>query len=279
MDDLAGRVAVVTGAAAGIGLSIAKTLASEGLDVVLADIDADRLEAARSEVAAIGARTLGVITDVRSARSVDALGEAALRAFGGVDVVCNNAGVWGLGTQWETSLDEWRRVMDVNLWGVIHGVRAFTPMLIDNPRGGHIVNTASLAGLLVGPFRGPYAASKHAIIGISRALRSDFKARRLPVGVTVICPGKVDTAIFDDVRPGGGDTAGSPMPDDVRRLRDVIEDADSVAPDVVGPMVRDAITLGQFWVFPGAHAQATAVRRDLADLLAALDGDVSGTRV
>jgi NAD(P)-dependent dehydrogenase (short-subunit alcohol dehydrogenase family) len=262
------KVAVVTGAAGGIGLSIAKALAADGMSLVLADLNGDRLRDAAEEVRSLGGSAIGVRTDVRSADDVEALARATIEAYGAVDVVCNNAGVWGLGAQWETSLQEWHRIIDVNLWGVIHGVRTFTPLLEKNPHGGHIVNTASMAGLVAGPFRGPYTAAKHAVVGISRGLRSEFRVRKLPIGVSVICPGKVDTAIFDSIGTDEStEDADPPAPADVHDVARSIREADAVPADSVGPIVRDGIKNNDFWILPGVHNQSRAVRREYDQLM------------
>lgn len=265
VQQLDARVAVVTGAAGGIGLSIAKALALDGMSLVLADLDHDRVCEAAAEVASLGGSAIGVRTDVRSADDVEALARVAMQTYGAVDVVCNNAGVWGLGAQWETSVQEWQRIIDVNMWGVIHGVRAFVPLLEKNPHGGHIVNTASMAGLVAGPFRGPYTAAKHAVVGISRGLRTEFRVRKLAIGVSVICPGKVDTAIFDSISDDG--EAASAAPTDVQDMADSIRGADAISVDSVGPIVRDGIKNNDFWILPGVRNQSRAVRREYDRLM------------
>jgi NAD(P)-dependent dehydrogenase (short-subunit alcohol dehydrogenase family) len=267
MERLSGRVAVVTGAARGIGLSIATTLAADGMKLVLADVDARGLREAVHDLHAAGRPAIGLRTDVRSAEDVDALARATVEEYGGVDVVCNNAGVWGLGAQWETSLNEWHRIVDINLWGVIHGVRSFTPLLMDNTHGGHIVNTASMAGLIAGPFRGPYTAAKHAVVGMSRGLRAEFRIRKLPIGVSVICPGKVDTTIFDSL---GDAQWASNAPQDVQLIGQAIRDVDAIPASSVGPIVCDAIKNDEFWILPGVRNQTRAVRREFEQVLEAL---------
>jgi NAD(P)-dependent dehydrogenase (short-subunit alcohol dehydrogenase family) len=171
MHTLAGRVAVVTGAAGGLGLGLARTLGAAGMRLVLADIDAAALQEAaedlRTEVEAVAA----VPTDVRDEDQVDRLAKQAVATFGRVDLLVNNAGVWTLGYQWETPLADWRWVVDVNFWGVVHGVRAFVPLLLANPDGGHVINVASMGGIRAGAFSGPYAATKHAVVGLERRLR------------------------------------------------------------------------------------------------------------
>jgi NADP-dependent 3-hydroxy acid dehydrogenase YdfG len=204
MDELAGRVAVISGAASGIGYRIATALAGEGMRLVLADVDAAGLTSARRSLARAGAEVTEVLADVRDAAAVDALAAVAVETFGTVHVVYNNAGVWTLGYQWETSLDDWRWVVDVYLWGVIHGVRTFVPILLANPAGGHVVNTASMGGLLGGPVSGPYVATKHAVVGLSKGLRAELTARTRTPGLPthMSCSGR---RRFHDVRLVGMD--------------------------------------------------------------------------
>ncbi|HVN50139.1 MAG TPA: SDR family NAD(P)-dependent oxidoreductase, partial [Acidimicrobiales bacterium] len=165
MDELHGKVAVVTGAASGIGRGLAQRFAAEGMRLALADIEAQPLEAVGRELRAGGTDVLTVVTDVSDGAQVDALGEAVVDRFGGVDLVCNNAGVGGGGMMRDLTTADWQWVLGVNLWGVIHGMRVFLPKLVAQGSG-HIVNTASLAGLVAAPFMGPYNASKFAVVAI-----------------------------------------------------------------------------------------------------------------
>ncbi len=193
-----GKIAVVTGAASGIGLALAERFAAAGMRVVLADLDETALEAAAGRVAARGVEALAVPADVSDEGSVQALAAAALERFGAVHVVCNNAGVSSLSDPWFGPLSAWTWVLGVNLWGVIHGVRAFLPILLSQGEG-HIVNTASAAGL--GPGTGPsYDASKHAVVALTEDLYTTLGAMGAPVGVSVLCPGWVRTQIMDAQR-------------------------------------------------------------------------------
>src|SRR5690242_3542400 len=162
MKDLAGKVAVVTGAASGIGLGLATRFVAEGAKVVLADVEKPALDDAVSKLEADGGEVAGVVTDVTVPAQVDALADAAFARFGEVHMLCNNAGVGGGGLSWEAPLSTWEWVLGVNMWGVIHGLRAFVPRMLGQPEG-HVVNTASVAGLVAAPFMGPYNASKHAV--------------------------------------------------------------------------------------------------------------------
>jgi len=190
LPDLAGKVAVVTGGASGIGKGIAAQLVAEGARVVIADIQRDAMEAAAAEIGAAG-----VLTDVSDPSSVDALAAAVLDRYGAVHVVCNNAGIGPLAPVADLTLDDWRWMIGVNLWGVIHGVHTFLPILKRNRDGGHVVNTASMAGLVAGPRLGAYAAAKYGVVGLSEVLAAELAADNSRVGVSVLCPGTVHTNI------------------------------------------------------------------------------------
>jgi NAD(P)-dependent dehydrogenase (short-subunit alcohol dehydrogenase family) len=190
LPDLAGKVAVVTGGASGIGKGIAAQLVAEGARVVIADIQRDAMEAAAAEIGAAG-----VLTDVSDPASVDALAAAVLDRYGAVHVICNNAGIGPLAPVADLTLDDWRWMIGVNLWGVIHGVHTFLPILKQNRDGGHIVNTASMAGLVAGPRLGAYAAAKYGVVGLSEVLAAELAADNSRVGVSVLCPGTVHTNI------------------------------------------------------------------------------------
>ena len=190
LPDLAGKVAVVTGGASGIGKGIAIQLIAEGAQVIIADIERDAMEAAAAEIGAVG-----IQTDVSDPASVDALALAAVDQFGAVHVVCNNAGIGPLAPVADLTLDDWRWMIGVNLWGVIHGVHTFLPILKANREGGHMVNTASMAGLVAGPRLGAYAAAKYGVVGLTEVLAAELAADNSRVGVSVLCPGTVHTSI------------------------------------------------------------------------------------
>src|SRR4051812_41980156 len=199
MDQFAGRVAVVTGAASGIGRALADRFAAEQMRVVLADVEADALAGAEKELRDSGAEVVAVPTDVSNGDEVDALARAAVDAFGAVHVVCNNAGVGGGGAMQTLTEADWQWVLGVNLWGVIHGIRAFLPILLEQDEA-HVVNTASMAGLVSGPFMGPYNASKFAVVALSETLHKELAIQGSRVGVSVLCPGWVNTNIADSER-------------------------------------------------------------------------------
>jgi NAD(P)-dependent dehydrogenase (short-subunit alcohol dehydrogenase family) len=199
MKDLQGKVAVITGGASGIGRAVADRAAGEGMKIVLGDIEEGPLKEAVDELTGQGAEALGVVTDVSDAASVRALRDRTLDRFGAVHLVHNNAGIGLGGPIWEVSEEDWRWILGVNLWGVIHGVATFVPLLIAQGEG-HVVNTASIAGLTAAPFLGPYNATKHAVVAISETLFKDLQAMGAPVGVSVLCPGFVQTRIAESDR-------------------------------------------------------------------------------
>jgi NAD(P)-dependent dehydrogenase (short-subunit alcohol dehydrogenase family) len=195
-----GQVAVVTGAASGIGFALAERFARLGLGVVLADVEPGPLATAVAQIDAEPGAVMPIPTDVSRAADVDALAAATIDHFGRVDIVCNNAGVnLHRSAMWQLHPLDWQWVLGVNLWGVIHGIRSFVPRFVAAGHG-HIVNTASMAGLTVLPFIGPYAASKHAVVGISEALRAELDEVAPKVGVTILCPGYVPTNLATSAR-------------------------------------------------------------------------------
>jgi len=199
MEQFEGKVAVVTGAASGIGKSLATAFADVGMKIVLADVEAAALEVAAEELRSTGADVFAVTADVAQAADVDRIGAAAMDVFGALHVACNNAGVSGGGLSWEIDLETWRWILDVDLWGVIHGVHTFTPLIIASG-GGHIVNTASMAGLTSNPGMGPYNVAKHGVVTLSETLSVELQMTHPEVGVSVLCPGWVRTRINESER-------------------------------------------------------------------------------
>jgi NAD(P)-dependent dehydrogenase (short-subunit alcohol dehydrogenase family) len=266
MDSLESKVAVITGAASGIGLGMAREFGHEGMQVVLSDVSEEHLNNAVTQLQSEGIQCFGHIADVRSAAAVDALAQAAVDAYGPVHVLCNNAGVVVFGAQWELSQQDWAWVIDVCLWGVINGVRAFVPRMLASQQPCHVVNTASMGGLLSAPFVGPYAAAKHAVVGLSKALRVELGGTN--VGVTVVCPGNVRTPLARTMRERhdaqrGGDTT------DLDAFLDFLEtgayDENAMDPDDVGKLVVAAIKTNQFWLLPNG-AQLPLVEDDFEEM-------------
>jgi NAD(P)-dependent dehydrogenase (short-subunit alcohol dehydrogenase family) len=189
------RVAVVTGAASGIGLAIVEAFVGEGMRIVMADLDEERLHSHATRLRDGGADVMAVRTDVRDPESVEAAGRSVIEHFGVLHVAVNNAGVVGGGYSWEIPLDEWRRVIDVDLWGVIHGVRTFVPLILASGEEGHVVNVASMASVLSLPRLAPYTAAKHGVLGLTDVLRAELDGLAVPVGASVVMPGMVKTAM------------------------------------------------------------------------------------
>jgi len=256
MKQLAGKVAVVTGASTGIGRSIALECARAGMNVVMASQNAARLAPAVDEVTAAGARVLGVPTDVGDLAAVEQLAKITLDTFGGVHLLVNNAGVFRPGYMWEISLEEWDWVVRVNLWGTVYGIRVFMPHLLTQPEA-HVVNVSSTGGIMTTPVQGPYTATKHAVVGLSKGLKAELAMKGAAVGVTVVCPGMVATNIttqLETTGPGGKPLAVD-LPQEVAALWDVmrtVTDQGIPAADV-GPMVLDAIRENRFWLLPNGE--------------------------
>ena len=254
MQSFDGKVAVVTGAGSGIGLALARRFAGEGMRVLLADVDGDALDAARAE---LGERAAVQVTDVADPGAVEALAERAFGELGAVHVLCNNAGVAGSSPApiWETPLETWQWVTGVNLMGIVHGLRAFVPRMLGSGAEGHIVNTASLAGLLAFPDGGPYAASKHAAVVASEILAMQLAQRGAPIGVSVLCPAWVSTRILDDERnrPDRLRVDGPALPAGVRDELAASMAATGLDPAAVAGEVVGAIRTGRFYVLPNAE--------------------------
>jgi len=250
--DFPGKVAVVTGAASGIGRALADRFAAAGMKVVLADVERDALERARAEIAAGGATALAVQTDVSRADAVEALARATLDAFGAVHVVCNNAGVAIGGPAWEMTLADWEWVLGVNLWGVIHGVRTFVPIMLRQGTEAHVVNTASMAGLVSGPMMSVYNVAKHGVVTLSETLHHDLAMQGAKVGVSVLCPAWVNTRIHESQRNRPAALGESNLPPGAEVMQQTIASllASGLSPAHVAGLVFDAVRDGRFYVLP-----------------------------
>ncbi len=248
MEELAGKVAVVTGGASGIGLAMARRLAAGRVRLVLGDIEDAANEEAAADLRAAGAEVHTVHVDVTDPASVDALRDSALSACGAVHIVCNNAGVATGGPAWEIPLEAWEWVLDVNVRGVIHGVHSFVPHLIEQGEG-HVVNTASVAGLINAPGIAPYNASKHAVVAISETLVQDLAFAGANVGVSVLCPAFVRTRIHEADRNAPPDVTHGPS--EGAQLSWEIFSAmveAGIDPDIVADQVLEAIRHNRFYV-------------------------------
>lgn len=247
MKDLRGRTAVVTGAASGIGLATARALAAEGMKLVLADVEEAALAAAEDEFAREGYEAIAVRTDVSRFDDVEALAARATEHFGAVHVVHNNAGVVLSGPVQDFALADWEWVLGVDLWGVIHGVKVFLP-LIEAAGEGHIINTASTAGFYATPSIAPYNVAKFGVVAITETLRRELDMRKSPIGATVLCPGAIDTKIVDSDRnrPKGVTAGSKPHQAFQDSARDLI--AKGKKPEEVAAMIVDAIRENRFWI-------------------------------
>ena len=244
MKELKGKVAAVTGAASGLGRSMALAFAAEGMDVALADVDEKGLSSTRKEVEEKSVRALALRVDVAKGAEVDGFAARILQDFGAIHVVCNNAGVSPLGAVWENTPADWQWILGVNLWGVIHGVRAFAPHLIKQDEG-HIVNTASVAGLISPPGSGAYNVTKHGVVALSESLYHDLRERNSKVGVSVLCPAYVPTGIVDSER---------------NRPKDLPLSTKSEATLAREAMLRKAVTSGKVSADQVAQAVVAAIR-------------------
>ena len=244
MKMLEGRIAAVTGAASGLGRAMALAFAGEGMHAALADVDEPGLQSTLNEVQSRGVRAFAMRVDVSRYQDVESFCSKAIAQFGATHVVCNNAGVSPLGAVWENTLADWQWILGVNLWGVIHGVRAFVPGLIAQLEG-HLVNTASVAGLISPPGMGAYNVTKHAVVALSESLHHDLRLRGSPVGVSVLCPAYVPTGIADSER---------------NRPRELLNPGKS--PSKEEAMLKKAMASGKLSADDVARAVVTAVKEE-----------------
>jgi NAD(P)-dependent dehydrogenase (short-subunit alcohol dehydrogenase family) len=246
LKDLSGKVAVVTGAASGIGLALTNRFLAAGMRVVMADVEEPKLAEVASGLQKDGADVLAVLTDVTDPADVQRLAEQSVSQYGAVHVVCNNAGVAPAGPMLATTPRDWQWTVGVNVLGVAYGVTTFAPLLVDQGEG-HIVNTASEAGLVTTDMLGMYCATKHAVVGLSESLYRELEST--PVGVSVLCPNLVNTGIFHSERnrPYGSELSAAENAT-IAPLREAISAA-GIAPSQVADDVHDAIVEDRFWIF------------------------------
>jgi NAD(P)-dependent dehydrogenase (short-subunit alcohol dehydrogenase family) len=269
MKEFKDKVAVITGAASGIGRALAERCVQEGMKVVLADVEAATLTKAEADMKASGATVLAVRTDVSQAGDVEALAHKTMEIFGAVHLLCNNAGVATGGSIWESTVAEWEWVLGVNLWGVIHGVRVFVPLMLAQDLECHIVNTASMAGLISGPGVGAYKVSKHGVVTLSETLHHELAERGAKVKVSVLCPGIVNTRIMESGRNRPGhlpptEPLGPASGAQWEALRQLVPAG--MPPGQVADAVFEALRKEQFYILTHPEGKE-AVRTRMEDIL------------
>lgn len=250
MQDLQGKVAVITGGGSGIGLGMARAFADAGMKLVIGDLDDAALQRTTEELTTAGAEVVGRSCDVSKLEEVQALADLTIDTYGSVNVLCNNAGIGIPTATHKMKLDDWRWIIDVDLWGPIYGVNVFLP-LIEEQGEGHINATSSMAGLIAGEMMGAYNVAKHGVVALMATLERDLRGRKSPVTASVLCPGPINTDISRhsvQFRPGqskpkaDGKTAGNAA----SKIQAILDNG--MDPDEVGRMVLDAVTSGEFWI-------------------------------
>jgi NAD(P)-dependent dehydrogenase (short-subunit alcohol dehydrogenase family) len=272
MKEFKNKVAVITGAASGIGRAIAGRCSQEGMKVVLADIEQPALDQAEQELRATGATVLAVRTDVSKAGDVEALAQKSIAAFGAVHLLFNNAGVGAGSTVWDSSLADWQWVIGVNLWGVIYGVRVFIPIMLTQDTECHIVNTASIAGLLPYHPSAPYQVTKHAVVSLTEHLYHSLAEKHAKVKVSILCPGWVNTRIMDSERNRPVELQNRQVSETMDPEREVIIQEmrqaakAGMSPQQVSDCVFKAIQAEQFYIL--THSEFNPViQKRMEDIL------------
>ncbi|MFW9940823.1 MAG: SDR family NAD(P)-dependent oxidoreductase [Candidatus Thorarchaeota archaeon] len=265
MKEFKGKVAVITGAASGIGLGIARRAAKEGMKLVIADIEKDALNRTEEELKSSGTEVISVVVDVSKLEDIEKLAQKTIDKFGEVNLLCNNAGVASPGFLWEGVLSDWEWVIGVNLWGVIHGIRTFIPIMLQQDNECYIVNTSSMAGIMSGDYaNGIYGITKQGVVSLSESLRASFTQMGIKIGISVLCPGVVNTRITSSERNRPAEFCGTDyMPPFDRiienhpELEQVVRAAPKIweagtDPDQSGDIVFEAIKKGIFYIFTEA---------------------------
>jgi len=267
MDSFSGKVAVITGGGSGIGLALAHAALERGLKVALADIDPAALEAARAELQGKGEVQAWPV-DVASEQAMERFGDDVLARFGAEHLIFNNAGVDGSGPMWNLNAADWNWTLGVNLWGVIHGVRVFAKHLIEQEEG-HIINTASIAGLVSAPGTGPYTVSKHAVVALSECLFGELRNAGHKVGVTVLCPSFVKTDVFRANRKRKDVERTADEMTEILAIEELAESifSNAMLPDEVAEMTFDAIQSGRFYVLPHREESLPLIERRMTEIL------------
>ncbi len=259
--DFSGKVAVVTGAASGIGRGLVQRCAQAGMRVVAADVEADALAETLGLIGGAGPDAMAAVTDVSDGAAVEALAQQAFDAFGAVHLLCNNAGVFQAGVLWDRTVADWEWVLGVNVWGIIHGIRAFVPRMIASGEPGHIVNTSSLAGVVSNAYSGPYTTSKFAALGLTECLAHDLAAANSRIGASVLVPGAVNTRIADSTRNRPETFADGVGAADAAFVDQMLakQSETGADPGHVADLVLDAVRRGQFVIptSPGYGQQIT----------------------
>ncbi|MFN8618092.1 MAG: SDR family NAD(P)-dependent oxidoreductase [Dehalococcoidia bacterium] len=273
MEKFEGGTAVVTGGASGLGLAFAHRFAEAGMNVVLADIEAEPLAMAEASVAAKGVKVMPVRTDVANPEEIEALATKTYERFGKVNILCNNAGIGGSpGNVWELSQKDWEWVIDVDLWSVINGVRSFVPRMIASGEEGHVINTASVAGLVSGAVGGPYTVAKFGVVALSEQLYFELGRAGHKVGVSVLCPGFVNTNIYDSGRNrqaayGESDVTPTPEGEQRRAMLNAMR-GQMMQPGEIAELVFEAVRTRNLYIVPtGSEALESAVRTRLENVV------------
>ncbi len=267
MKDFEGKVAAITGGASGIGYAMAEAALERGMKVAIADVEQQALDRATAELSRKGA-VLGVQTDVSSAAAMDNFAARTFETYGSVHVLFNNAGVDGHGAMWELDTKDWEWTLGVNLWGVIHGIRVFSKHMVEK-NFGHIINTASIAGLVSAPSSGPYTVSKHAVVALSEVLYGELRNDSKNVGVSVLCPSYVSTNIYTSSRNRSNVEKTPEWHAEQQAVADIASPifADAMPASSVANLCFAAIESGQFYILPHREGSLPLIKQRMSEIL------------